>query len=226
MHLGWREFARKLESGAANAPDSEVTAARARTRTTWAMCAVIAASTAALLGTSDDSPPQHYTTYTFERTGVDGGFVELTRDRPSATFFVTVHADELGPDSVVTTGDASVVIDGSFMTTGLAEGEVVPFVSVKVTSPDTTDTSERLILDHYVQSQPLVFTGDCANPIGGAAACAAHFAVELTRQDGEGPGVVRFDWLFDLRSTIQQPTTRDGMVGPVDPPWTIEVSQP
>jgi hypothetical protein len=190
------------------------------------MSAVIAASTAALLGTSAEPPDFHYTSYTFERTGIDGGFVELTRDQPSATFFVTVHVDDLGPDSVVTSSGASVNIDGSFVTTGLGEGEVVPFVSVKVSSPDTTETSEQFILDHYVQSHPLIFTGDCANPKAGSAACAAHFAVELTRQDDAGPGVVRFDWLFDVHATAQQSAQKDSMVGPVDPPWTIEVSQP
>jgi hypothetical protein len=221
MRAGWLRFGRNRAALATRGPDKPVTAPRA-----WLLGVVIVASTAALLGTSDDSPPPKFATYTFERTGIDGGFVELTRDQPSATFFVTVRADTLGPDQVSTTEAALMDIDGTITTSGLADGATAPFVSVKLGSPDSIGVTEKVVLDSYSQQQPLIFSGDCQEPTTGVA-CRARFTLEVTRKDdGDGNGVVRFDWLFDASSRIEQPATEDSKVGPLDPPWTIEVSQP
>jgi len=221
MRAGWLQFGRNTKTPAACAPDSAVAPPRP-----WLLAAVIVASTAALLGTSDNSPPPDYTTYTFERTGIDGGFVELTRDQPTATFYVTVHVDALGPEGALTTSTASVNLDGSISTSGLAEGAAAPFVSVKVSSPDDVGVAEKSVLDGFKLSQNLIFTGDCDTPPG-SNACKARFTVQVARQDdGAGDGVVRFDWFFDAHATVQQPSTTSSMVGPLDPPWTIEVTQP
>ena len=191
------------------------------------MCAVIVASTAALLGTSPEpGPPTYTTTYTFERTGIDGGFVELTRDQPTATFFVTVHADALGPDGVMSTDGASLDLDGSISASGLTEGAATPFVSVKLSSPDAAGVAEKTVLEGFRLNQNLTFTGDCDMPPG-SNACRARFTVQVSRNDdGLGDGVVRFDWFFDVHSRAAQSSAANGMVGPLDPPWTVEVTQP
>lgn len=221
MRAGWLRLGRNGVAPAPRAPDNVVTAP-----SPWLLCAAIVASTAALLGTSDDSPPTYYTTYTFERTGIEGGFVELTRDRPTATFFVTVHVDALGPQGVMTTQGAKLDLDGTITTSNLAEGAFAPFVSVKVSSPEASGVSEQTVLEGVTQSQDLSFTGDCDAPPG-SNACRARFTVEVSRKDdGAGDGVVRFDWLFDVHSKVEQPSMATGMVGPLDPPWTVEVTAP
>lgn len=190
------------------------------------MSAVIVASTAALLGTSDNSPPPAYTSYSFERLATDGGFVELTVDRPSATFFVNISADALGPDGVLTTQSAAALLSGDVTTSGLDEAAQTPFLSVKVSSPDAAGSLEKLILDHFSETQPLIFLGDCETPTTGAA-CTARFQVDVARQDqGESGGTLRFDWSFDVNSHGQVPAKESTEIGPLDPPWTIQVSQP
>lgn len=222
MRAGWLKIGRNAGTPATGAPDNAVTAPRP-----WLLCAVIFASTAALLGTSPDpGPPQYFTTYTFERTGIDGGFVELTRDQPTATFFVTIKADALGPEGVMTTDGASLDLDGSISMSGLTEGEAAPFVSVKVSSPDAPGLAEKTVLESFKLNQNLIFTGDC-DTAPGSDACRARFTVQVARKDdGAADGVVRFDWFFDVHSKAQQPSTADGTVGPLDPPWTVEVTQP
>jgi hypothetical protein len=222
MRVGWLQFGRNAGTPTTGVPDNAVTAPRP-----WLLCAAIVASTAALLGTSPDPGDElKHTTYTFERQGIDGGFVELTRDRPTATFFVTVHADALGPEGVITTDRAAVNLDASISATGLAEGATAPFVSVKVSSPDAAGFAEKTVLDGLKLNQELVFTGDCDTPPG-SKACKARFTVQVARDDdGAGDGVVRFDWFFDAFSSAEKTSTATGMVGPLDPPWTIEVTQP
>jgi hypothetical protein len=223
MRAGWLRFGRKRASATAPAPDNAVRATPA-----WLLGAAIIASTAALLGTSDDSPPTYHRTYTFARNGVDGGFVELTRDQPAATFFVTLHADDLHlPDLVPTTDGASALVDGTLTTTDLDAGAVVPYVDVKLNTPGGVGT-QKAAFEQFTQTQPLSFTGDCDEPKA-SGSCSARFSVEVSRQDqGEGGGVVRFDWTFDVASSVQVEMARDdqGTLGPFDPPWTIEVSQP
>jgi hypothetical protein len=207
-------------------PDSGVTAHKP-----WLMGLVIIASSAALLGTTDESPGPTYNTYTFARTGVDGGFVELTRDAPRATFFVTITANDLGPAGVESTDGATAVVDGTVTTRDLADTASVPFLDFKISSPDSAELTERQIIDHFLHHQDLVFTGNCVKPTEGAA-CRARFQLELWRtDDGAGDGVVRFDWLFDLASQGRvevgyDPKKTTGVsFGPLDPPWTVDVSQ-
>jgi len=202
-------------------PDNAVAAPRP-----WLLAIAIVASTAALLGTSEEPRPQVFTTYTFERQGIDGGSAELTRDQPTATFFVTLRVDALGPSGVMTTQGASLNLDGAITTSGLAEGATAPFVSVKVSSPDAVGVVENTALDGVAQHQDLIFTGDCDTPPGDDP-CRARFTVEVAREDdGAGDGVVRFDWSFDVHSTVEHPSSSSSMVGPLDPPWTVQVTQP
>jgi hypothetical protein len=222
MRAGWLQFGRRRAAATTAAPDNAVTAPPA-----WLLGAVIIASTAALLGTSETIPPMYERTYTFARNGIDGGFVELTRDQPAATFFVIVHADDLAADGVPTTDNASALVDGTITTTGLDDGQVAPYVDVELSIPGGGGTKQAW-LEHSQQTQALSFTGDCVNPKT-SKSCTAHFAVTVSRQDqGESGGVVRFDWTFDVASKAQVQLTsqEDGALGPFDPPWTIEVSEP
>jgi len=187
------------------------------------MSTAIIASTAALLGTSAED--MFYTTYKFERLAVDGGFVELTSDQPDATFFVTLRADELGPEGVSTIESARAQLTGEVTMTGLEEGGISPYLSVKLSSPDAPGVSEKLILEHYQEPQNLQFQGDCATPTSGAA-CMARFQVKLSRQDnGANGGTMRFALSFDVTSSGSVSANEDSEVGPLDPPWTIDVSQ-
>jgi hypothetical protein len=221
MRAGWFQFWRQRAAATATAPDNAVAAPPV-----WLLGAAIIASTAALLGTSDDSPPMYERTYTFARNGIDGGFVELTRDQPAATFFVIVHVDDLGAHGAPTTDNASALIDGTITTTALDDGQVAPYVEVELSVPG--GGTKQAALESFHQTQALSFTGDCDNPKT-SRSCSARFAVTVSRQDGgESGGVVRFDWTFDVASEVQVqlPSQEDGALGPFDPPWTIDVSEP
>ena len=219
MRTGWLGFGRQRKRSGAVAPDSGVAGLRG-----WLTSAAIIASTAALLGTSPE--PEFRTSYEFERLGVDGGFVELTVDQPSATFFVTISADQLGPDGVLTTESARALLSGDLTVSELDEGEQTPFLSVAVSSPDEGSVVEKLILDHYDGAQPLAFMGDCETPTTGVA-CTARFQVDVARRDqGKSGGKMRFDWSFDVRSSASVSAAKNSVVGPLDPPWTVQVSQP
>ncbi len=192
------------------------------------MCALIIASTAALLGTTDETV-QHYAAYHFARTGVDGGFAELTSDAPRATFFVTLTANQLGPDGVETSDNASATLDATLTASALPEGTDAPFVDVRITSPEASGVIDKQVLDHLSDTQALSFTGNCSKPTEGAA-CRARFQVDVWRiDDGARGGTVRFDWLFDVASfgQIQVPDEADTKTTsePLDPPWTISVTQ-
>jgi hypothetical protein len=199
------------------------------------MFVVIAASTAALLGTSaeqgqDDPPPggaySFQTTYVFERKNIDGGGIDLTADQPRATFYVTVRADALGPDDVVTTNSASVAIDGRVTISELNPGAEKQYVTFFVSTPSSPGGTTLQVNDHYSQTQALTFTGNCSAPTIGDA-CSATFALEVSRNDdGAGGGKVHVDWHFDARSQGVVPSsTEDSQIGPSDPPWTIEVTR-
>jgi hypothetical protein len=109
--------------------------------------------------------------------------------------------------------------------TGLEVGGVSPYVSVKLSSPDAAGESEKVILEHYKQTQTLQFQGDCATPTSGAA-CMARFQVKLARQDnGANGGTMRFALSFDVTSNGSSAADEDREVGPLDPPWTIEVTR-
>jgi hypothetical protein len=228
MRAGWPRFGRRQASATAVAPDNTVaTVASVAAPPVWLLGAAIIASTAALLGTTEALPPTYERTYTFARNGIDGGFVELTRDQPAATFFVIVHADDLGMGEVPSTDNATALVDGTITTTGLDDGQVAPSVDVELSIPGGGGPKQAA-LEHFQQTQALSFTGDCDNPKT-SQSCIARFAVAVSRQDqGASGGVVRFDWTFDVASKVQVqvPSQEDGSVGPFDPPWTIEVSKP
>lgn len=197
----------------------------------WLLSAVIVASTAALLGTSQSpsppisSEPQLQTTYHFERLAIDGGFVELTRDLPSATFFVTLRADDLGPDGVPSTDLAQVFVQGDVTASDLQDTTLPPTLSITLSSPDTPHLARRTTAAHFERSQDVVFTGNCANPKTGAA-CAARFRVDVTRDDdGMLGGNVRFDWAFDVTASGTLASDEAADLGPFDPPWSVEISQ-
>jgi hypothetical protein len=191
----------------------------------WLLRAAIVASTAALLGTTEDDEG-YFANYTFERRDIDGGFVELTHDQPSATFFISVHANALGPGGVKTTDAAEALIKGTVTSSGIAEGTAAPSVSVKVSAPEFGDPVDTLVIDDYSRPEGLKFVGDCANFKTGTG-CVAHLLVEVSRQDnGDNGGIARFDWSFDVSSHGEGPAKQDGEIGPLDPPWTIGVSGP
>jgi hypothetical protein len=220
MRTGWLGFGRERENQAELAPDSGVAGPKA-----WLLSAAIIASTATLLGTSD--VPHYATTYLFERLAIDGGFVELTRDQPSATFFVTLRADDLGPDGVLSTQEAQVLVNGDVTASDLDDATRPPLLSVKLSSPDNPQESTQSTEAHYTQSQGVRFTGNCENPKTGAA-CTARFRLDLSRADGgENGGSIRFDWAFDATASGQKTTDedKDTELGPFDPPWTVEITQ-
>jgi hypothetical protein len=223
MSAGWQRFGWRQREPSTGGPDKPVAAPPA-----WLLGAAIFASTAVLLGTTEEvePPPAYVTSYSFARTGVDGGFVELTRDLPTATFFVSVRADALGPEGVHSTNGASMLLDGTVTTSGLNEGAVTPVVNATLSSPDMNGAVGQLVQDSFMQTQTLTFTGDCDHP-SSTGSCRARFALQVSRNDeGASGGVVRFDWSFDVASSGQEPSKKTSSVGPLDPPWTIEVSQP
>ena len=231
MRAGSGQFARKHAASRPTSPDAGVTPVKP-----WLLGALIIASTVALLGTSEASPdpvstPQRSneysttTVYTFARTGIAGASVDLTQAAPSATFFVNLRADALGPHDVVTTDGASVIVDATMTSSGFAEGTAAPFVHFTLRSLGTNGLVEQQALDHLVQSESLIFDGNCAQPTSGAA-CGTSFALEVSRMDGgESPGAVHVSWTFDLESSGQVYGTADANTGPFDPPWTVEVVQ-
>jgi hypothetical protein len=230
MRTGWWLFARKHASRAQPPPDSAVAEANP-----WLLGALIIASTVALLGTTETSSDPVPTplpttqkataTYTFERTGIEGGSVDLTPAAPSATFFVNLRADTLGPHDVVTTDGATAIIDAVVKSSGFAEGATAPFVRFTLRSLGTNGQVQQQALDHFVQSESLLFSGNCAQPAQGAA-CNANFALDISRLDsGADAGTVHVDWTFDLKSSGLSYGTTDTNTGPFDPPWTVEVVQ-
>jgi hypothetical protein len=223
MRTGWLGFGRQRENQTTSAPDNSVAGPKA-----WLLSAAIMASTAALLGTSDVSEPGIETTYLFERSAIDGGFVELTADQPSATFFVTLRADDLGPDGVLSTQEAQALVQGDVTASDLEDSALPPTVSIKLGPPNGSGQSTRSTATHYEQSQALFFDGGCENPKAGVT-CAARFRLDLARQDGgSGGGVVRFDWSFDATATGRRTSfadKEDTELGPFDPPWTVEITQ-
>lgn len=222
MREGWSQFPGKWRAPPPAAPDSGVAEPRP-----WLLCAVIVASCAALLGTTDEGD-HNFATHSFQRTAIDGGSAELTVDSPRATFFVTLAANDLGPDGVISTDNASAQLDCNLTSSDLPDGAVAPFVQVRISSPDSPAVIDKQVLDHLTDTTPLAFIGNCSKPTEGAA-CRARFQVELRRiDDGASGGTVRFDWSFDVTSSGQVQVSKPvstKVTTPLDPPWTIDVSQ-
>jgi hypothetical protein len=229
MLTGWRHFGRKPQASAAASPDHAVRGLR-----TWLMVAVITASSAALLGTSDgtssslDVPngSQFHTTYTFERKGIEGSSVDLTADQPRATFYLNFRADDLGPEGSVSTNGANATIHATIEGSGFSDNKSPTYVTFKLQSLGMASGTQTQALDQYLQTTPLTFAGNCALPTEGDA-CNTSLALELLRaDDGTQGGTVRVTWSFDVSATSVVPNaSEESTVGPSDPPWTIEVLQ-
>lgn len=196
------------------------------------MVAVIAASTAALLGTSEGTPndsltpsSQFNTTYTFERKDIEGASVDLTADQPRATFYINIQADELGPEGAVSTNGAGATLRAAIEDSGFGAGNSPPYLMFKLSSVGMSGTQTQA-LDQYTQLTPLAFNGNCQKPTEGDA-CNTSLALEISRtDDGAKGGSVHVDWKFDVNATAFVPNaTENTTVGPSDPPWTIEVLQ-
>lgn len=223
MRVGWLGSKRKTERRTEAPPDIGVTGPKL-----WGMGAVIIASTAALLGTSPDDEPSTYHHYEFRLDSIDGGAVELTVDRPSATFFVNVTAVDLGPEAVVTTTDAQAHVEGTVEAAGLSDGQVPPRVDVKITSTDGKVDFHEAVMDRFSPVLVLPFKGNCLAPRSGAA-CAARFSVEVRRlDDGEAGGALIFAWHFALSAEARLAVrgTQEVQHDPQEPPWTVQVTEP
>lgn len=224
MRAGWSGLLRKKEPEHAVGSDIAVTG-----RKLWGMGAVILASSAALLGTSSVDEPVAYTHYEFRRESIDGGSVDLTVDQPSATFFVNVTATDLGPEGVVTTTGAQAFVEGTVEAMGLSPGQVPPLVAVKVATTGAPGDSEARVADTFSSQFSLPFSGNCEQPSTGAA-CSTHLSIEVRRlDDGEAGGKLTFAWHFALSSVGQVERLggeEDVELGPLDPPWTVKVTEP
>jgi hypothetical protein len=224
MRAGRLGFLREAGLGTEARPDIAVAGPKL-----WGMVAVIIASTAALLGTSDVDRPFAYVRFDFSRESIDGGVVDLTVDRPSATFFVNVTATELGPQDVISTADAQALVDAALEAEGLSARPAPPSVTVRITSTSGQLAVDQSIAQSLSQSFALPFVGNCRDPRAGAA-CTARFSVEVRRDDdGEAGGTLRFAWHFALTALarVEKPgATEDVLIGPLDPPWTVQVTEP
>lgn len=225
MRQGWRLFARQKRCRSALEPDT-----RALDKQSLLMAAVIATSSVALLATTEEPPSESpdyqsaSTTYSFERSDIDGGSVDLTSNEPRVTYYINIQATALGPDNVQTTNAPSATLEGTVTSSGLNAGAQPPSVSFRASSaalvPMQVDTSDR-----YFQGAALVFSGNCADPAHGQA-CRAQLAIEMARaDDGASGGTVHVDWHFSVESSISLPNSSAKTVGPEDPPWQIEVTR-
>ncbi len=196
------------------------------------MILVIVATTAALLGTSDTTPPsddtptsQFNTTYTFERRGVEVGSIDLTAEQPRTTFYVNFRADELFDGNVVSTNGASATFRAAITAAGFSDKDAPPYLMFKLSAEGMGSGTQTQALEQYSQITPLPFSGNCMAPTEGEA-CSTSLALEISRtDDGSKGGTVHVDLLLDVNATGMEPDVENSTVGPEDPPWTIEVLQ-
>jgi hypothetical protein len=229
MRTGWSQFARKRVSSLEMPPDAGVTGVNP-----WLLSVAIIASTAALLGTTEsDSQPlpndnntptyNGNTSYSFERKSIDGGSIDLTEAAPSATFYVNIRADDLGPDGVVTTENPTARVDATITGSGFTDTSVPPFVNFSLRALGNNGILQQQALEHFSGATQFVFGGNCTKPTEGTA-CSATFELQISRlDDGATPGTVHVEWLFDLTASNTLPSLADAAQGPLDPPWTVEV---
>lgn len=177
----------------------------------WLARAALALTGAALLATS--APPQFY--YSFSRT-VDAPAVELTSNAPSARFLVSARATGLAPNGKPTTDQANATIAGV-----LTEAGAAPFVTVRVKNVNGSLAGELSVLRDFRLPRDLTFDGDCAQLTGDP--CQAQFIVEFERSDGGGQdGTVGVNWSIELEARTNKESSNEG---PLDLPWTLEVSR-
>lgn len=181
---------------------------------TWLIRGALTASALALLATSAPNVP--YRSYAFERS-VAGEAVSLTREQPSALFVITIRADSLGPDDVVSTDDATVRVRGDIVARDL-EGET-PAISVLAGS------NQLEARESFDTTLPLLFEGTCDAPAENAP-CQASFTLQLARDDdGTRQGSLEVEWSLELTSNGLVEGEGEDRTG-LDPPWTVQVEHP
>lgn len=181
---------------------------------TWLIRGALLASALALLATSAPNVP--YRSYAFERS-VAGVTVSLTREQPSALFFVTIRADSLGPDDVVSTSDATVRVKGTIVAQDI-EGDA-PTVTLQA------GNGQLQARESFDTTLPLVFEGTCEAPAENAP-CQASITLQLARDDdGTREGSLEVEWSLELASSGQVEGDGEDRTG-LDPPWTVQVDHP
>jgi len=228
MRLGRRLFARQMQDRVAPAPNT-----RGLDKQSVMMAAVITVSSIALLGTTEEpvatptpDQPSTSTTYGFARANIDGGSVDLTADQPRVTYYINIQATALGPDGVVTTGNASATFDGTVTNSGLNAAAAAPasYAAFRLSSSSGV-LPQVQATDRYSQSAVLIFSGNCNDPTQGQA-CRAQLALEIARSDdGADGGTVHVEWHLSVASSGSVPSANNEMRGPSDPPWRIEVTR-
>jgi hypothetical protein len=188
---------------------------RVAKRSSWLLAAMIIASVAALLATSDPEKPRH----SFA-TSVVGPQAELTSAAPNVTYRITVIATALAPEGGDTSQYAQVKVHGS-IATPLAPTDSQPFVTVKLGNPADAGTSTLQALTSFDVSSDLQFFGSCAHPDVGAP-CQAQVLLTLARDDaGASGGSLGVAWTASFDTFTTKESGPD--VGPTAPPWTIDV---
>jgi hypothetical protein len=224
MRLGRRPFVRQTQDQEALPPG-----ARGLDKQSVLMAAVITLSSIALLGTTEEpvttpDPAVPSTTYSFARGNIDGGSVDLTAEQPRVTYYINIQANALGPDGVVTTGNASATLEGTVTNSGLSAGMATPYASFRISSSSGL-LPQVQTSDHYSQGAVLTFSGDCNDPTQGQA-CRAQLALEIARSDdGAAGGALHVEWHFSVVSSGSVPSANSETHGPSVPPWLIEVTR-
>jgi hypothetical protein len=199
-----------LGSGAERGEDYDNAVAPSRLRR-WAARAALAATGAALLATTE--PEQFY--YSFSKR-MSAPSVELTSAAPSARILVVTRATALAPNGKPTTEQANATISGV-----ISEAGAAPFVNVRVTNLNEPPAAELRILRDFHLAHGMKFGGDCTE--FAAAPCQNQFIIEFERSDGGTQGgSVTIDWSIEFESRTEKDSPDEG---PLDLPWTAEVSR-
>jgi hypothetical protein len=213
MRAGWWKSWLEPMTRSAVAPDSSV-----EVSPRWLVRAALLASTAALLATTRAGPPEMppETIYRFER-GADGEAFDLTQDKPTASFLVTLRALELGPENVQSTESAGVTLS-AFLTRLDEDMGNQPSATVRLgqAKPEVFDTAVAV-------SQSLLFEGTCEKPAENAP-CQAAFTVDFARtDDGAVPVALHIEWSLDLHGSGKVSSDNEDQSG-LGAPWSVEIT--
>lgn len=213
MRVGWLGILRDRADERATDPDRAVTGLQR-----WLIRGVLLVSALALVA-SGPPPPNTQTEYLYSRLGIDAGGIDLSAEQPKATLFITVQADALAPDDIVSTNDASITFHGT--ATGPGHG----FVSIAGHAPgDPSPPDGRVVVSMIEHRGPLEFAGNCTSPTAGEV-CKARYVIELSLLDAHADNAVHIDATLDVSSRAVVPADESSSVGPIDPPWTVTVSR-
>lgn len=162
---------------------------------------------------------------------IDGGSVELTLARPSATYDVTIVVKSRGPGQVDTTQSATLNVHAAISMhdvavppplAGPAGADVAAAAVLRFPGGDELTGTDAVALD---LQHALLFSGDCDTPESGT--CRAQFQVELRRtDDGERGGTLTTAWSFDVNSVAVEASSETSELTSVPPPWTFKVTGP